>query len=118
MFQTLYKQHATSPKNFGKPEKFSHFAEAENPVCGDETEFFMTIQNGKIIKIHHETRGCAGSIACASYLSELILGKEISEIEITDLKTKILNDLGLSNTKKHCVDLVEKALEQILYKEN
>ncbi len=117
MFPILYKQHTQTPQNTGKPEKFTHFGEAENPVCGDETEFFMTIREGKFIKLHHVTKGCAGSIACASYLSEIITERNVSDLKITDLKNIILKDLELSNTKKHCVDLVTKALKNALNKD-
>ncbi|KAA3598395.1 MAG: iron-sulfur cluster assembly scaffold protein [Calditrichaeota bacterium] len=117
MFPTLYKQHTQTPKNTGRLENFTHFGEAENPVCGDETEFFMTIQDGKFIKLQHLTKGCAGSIACASYLSEIITGKNVSDVKIADLKNTILKDLELSSTKKHCVDLVGKALQNALIKD-
>ncbi|MCC7431257.1 iron-sulfur cluster assembly scaffold protein [bacterium] len=112
MFSELYKNHAQNPKNFGKPKNFTNFGEAENPVCGDQTTFYLTIQNEKILEFFHVTEGCAGSIACASYVSELLKNKKITEITFGTLKQKILTELELSNTKKHCVELVEKALEE------
>lgn len=117
MFPTLYKNHVESPRNIGKPKEFTHFGEAENPVCGDETEFFITIQNGRFVKLNHVTKGCAGSIACASYLSSIILEKNVIDLNIANLKKIILTDLELSNTKKHCVDLVGKALKNALSKD-
>ncbi len=52
-----------------------------NPFCGDEVIFNINLHKDKISSIYLEVEGCAIHKSSSSILSEIILGKQISEIE-------------------------------------
>lgn len=59
--------------------------EGQNPVCGDEIEIKVKLDNGKVSDVSVNCMGCAISVASGSMLAELIDGKTLSEIkEIAD----------------------------------
>ena len=67
-----------------------------NPLCGDEIDIHMKVNEGKIEDIKFEGRGCAISQASASMLTEMVIGKELEIIK--ELKKEdILENIGLTN---------------------
>ena len=52
-----------------------------NPFCGDEVVFNMNLNKHKISSIYLEVEGCAVHKSSSSILSEIILNKQINEIE-------------------------------------
>jgi nitrogen fixation protein NifU and related proteins len=82
---TLYKEnildHYKNPRNFKKPNSFTHKAFLDNVTCGDEMEVFLKIEEDIIKEISFEARGCAISIAAMSMLSEKLKGEKISEVK-------------------------------------
>ena len=82
---------------------------------------FETDDNGKIIKSVFKTFGCGSTIASSSYVTELMIGKNIDEC--LDIKNKdIANHLKLPPVKLHCSmlaeDAIKKALEDYKSKQN
>lgn len=82
-FDELYKQvildHNKSPRNFGVLQHFSHHAEGHNPLCGDEVDITLDVQDGLIKDIKFSGSGCAISKASASIMTTLIKGKTVEE---------------------------------------
>lgn len=82
-FDELYKQvildHNKSPRNFGVLDKYSHHAEGHNPLCGDEVDITLDVQDGVIKDIKFSGSGCAISKASASIMTTLIKGKTVDE---------------------------------------
>ena len=96
-FDELYKQvildHNKSPRNFGVLEQYSHHAEGHNPLCGDEVDITLDVQDGVIKDIKFSGSGCAISKASASIMTTLIKGKTVEEAkklfkEFHDIITK------------------------------
>ena len=56
-------------------------SEGKNPTCGDEIELALEIDNGKVANISVGCKGCAISVASASMLSELVVGKTLAEVK-------------------------------------
>ena len=81
----LYKQvildHNKNPRNFGILEHPSHHAEGHNPLCGDEIDLSLVIDNGIITDVMFKGTGCAISKASASIMTTLVKGKTINEAE-------------------------------------
>ena len=55
--------------------------EGYNPVCGDEVNIAIKIQDGLIQDVAVNSIGCAISVAAGSMLAELLPGKSLAEAE-------------------------------------
>lgn len=79
----LYREnvldHYKNPRNFGNMEKPSSSYKDSNPLCGDEVEFQLKIEGGKIKDVKYHGQGCAISQASASMLSEKLIGMELEK---------------------------------------
>lgn len=84
MFSAQLLDHFQNPRNAGELRDATASVEVSNPVCGDVLRVAARIENGKIVDAKFLCRGCTTSIACASRLTELLTGKNASEVrEIT-----------------------------------
>ena len=95
MYQENILDHYKNPRNFGKIENATVHHHEYNPLCGDEIDMFLLIdENKKIVDVKVYPRGCAISVASASMLSEEVKGKNIEELKIIT-KEDILEMLGI-----------------------
>lgn len=95
MYQENILDHYKSPRNFGKIENATVHHHEYNPLCGDEIDMFLVIdENKRIVDVKVYPRGCAISVASASMLSEQIKGKDIDELKAIT-KEGILEMLGI-----------------------
>src|SRR3989338_1172559 len=109
-------------KNTGVMKNPTHQARALNSSCGDEITVYLSAQGGsssggKILDIKYDARGCALTIASASFLSEKIKGKKTSEINKLDLKdVEKLLGTKIAAARQPCVllplDTAKKALKK------
>jgi nitrogen fixation NifU-like protein len=117
LYQDIIVEHGKSPRNFGKCKGHNHEAKGYNPLCGDQVQVYLKLNNEKNVdEVTFEGSGCAISIASTSIMTELVKGKSLevakkivneflnmiksgSEIKIKDLdedqKTKIMSLSGV-----------------------
>ncbi len=81
MYQQVILDHNKNPRNFKKPEPYTHFAEGYNPLCGDQIDVYLTVENGVVIDVGFQGSGCAISKSSASVMTTLIKGKTLEEAE-------------------------------------
>ena len=79
LYQEIILDHCKSPQNFGKPESFTAEADGYNPLCGDKVHIYVTLKDGRVEDVHFEGRGCAISMASASLMTEVLVGKTEAE---------------------------------------
>ena len=95
---SLYKEvildHNQNPRNFGVLEPCTLHEMGVNPLCGDEFELFMNIENNVIKQARFQGKGCSISRASASIMMDLIEGKTITEVSnlIKKFKGMFLED--------------------------
>tara|TARA_Y100000590_G_C15587850_1_gene964846 strand:- start:293 stop:763 length:471 start_codon:yes stop_codon:yes gene_type:complete len=78
LYKDIILEHGKSPRNFGKCEKFTHHAQGHNPLCGDQVQVYLKLNEEKKVKdLTFEGSGCAISIASTSIMTELVKGKSI-----------------------------------------
>lgn len=105
LYQQVILDHNKNPRNFGILEYFTHHAEGHNPLCGDQIDITLQIENNIIQDIKFKGLGCAISKASASIMTTLVKGKHIQEamkifntflhILTTDIDEKLdQDDLG------------------------
>jgi len=76
LYQDIILEHGKSPRNFGKCEKYTHQAKGHNPLCGDQVQVYLKLNNEKRVEnLSFEGSGCAISIASTSIMTELVKGK-------------------------------------------
>ncbi len=79
----LYKQtileHNRNPRNFGKPESWTHHAEGLNAICGDLVNVYLTIEEDVISSIAYDGESCAISMASASMMTEFIKNRTVKD---------------------------------------
>ncbi|HLD96879.1 MAG TPA: SUF system NifU family Fe-S cluster assembly protein [Candidatus Nanoarchaeia archaeon] len=77
--EELYREeimdHYQNPRNFGKMADADATYHDYNPVCGDEVEIQLKIENRTVKEAMFTGKGCAISQAAASMLTEEIRGK-------------------------------------------
>ena len=76
LYKDIILEHGKSPRNFGKCEKHTHEAKGYNPLCGDQVQIYLKLNNDKKLEnLTFEGSGCAISIASTSIMTELVKGK-------------------------------------------
>ena len=87
LYQDIILEHGKSPRNFGKCKKFTHNAKGHNPLCGDQVQVYLKLNEEKKVEdLTFEGSGCAISIASTSIMTELVKGKSL------DSTKKIIKD--------------------------
>jgi len=78
LYKEIILEHGKSPRNFGKCEKHTHEAKGYNPLCGDQVQIYLKLNNDKNLEnLTFEGSGCAISIASTSIMTELVKGKSV-----------------------------------------
>ena len=78
LYQDIILEHGKSPRNFGKCDKYTHQAKGHNPLCGDQVQVYLKLNNEKTVEdLSFEGSGCAISMASASIMTELVKGKSV-----------------------------------------
>ena len=96
IYREIILDHYRNPRNKGKLPQADVSTHDSNPLCGDEIDIHLKVEQGKIKDIKFEGRGCAISQASASMLTEMVLDKPLTAVK--DLaKDDILENIGLMN---------------------
>jgi nitrogen fixation protein NifU and related proteins len=96
IYREIILDHYRNPRNKGRLEHADVSTHDSNPLCGDEIDLHLKVEEGKIKDIKFEGRGCAISQASASMLTEMVLDKPLTAVK--DLaKDDILENIGLMN---------------------
>ena len=94
----LYREniidHYRHPRNKGHLEKPDVHYHDVNPFCGDEITLELKVEDGRIVAVAFDGKGCAISQASASMLTEEILGKTLEHVREMS-KEDILDLLGI-----------------------
>jgi NifU-like protein involved in Fe-S cluster formation len=117
MKNNLLKKHFLHPKNIGTIENTKYKSIAKSDTCNDIVKISALInQDGIFDDIKIQVYGCGYSISGASLLSEIAIGKNISEIDdfVRNYIETNLDDLTEKN--KSCVLLAKNALLDIANK--
>jgi nitrogen fixation protein NifU and related proteins len=84
MFSREVLDHFQNPRNAGELKEATASVEVSNPVCGDILRVAVRVQDSRITEARFLCKGCTTSIACASRLTEMLTGLQVSKLhEIT-----------------------------------
>ena len=80
LYQEVILDHGKSPRNFREIDHAKYHAHGNNPMCGDQLEVFVEIDDaGNVTDVSFLGKGCAISMASASLMTEMLRGKNIEQ---------------------------------------
>lgn len=79
MYSPQLLDHFQNPRNVGDLPNADATVEIENPVCGDVIRLSVKFDGGRIADTRFKAKGCVPAMACASALTEMMLGKTADE---------------------------------------
>ena len=116
-FNEIILDHFRAPHNAGDLPDATATVEVTNPVCGDVLRLAVRIENGRIAAARFKTQGCVAAIACSSKLTDILIGKSLTELRtITSLQiSSSLGDLppATFHAAQLCTDAVAAFLKKI-----
>ena len=134
LYQQVLLDHNKNPRNYRIIDNATHAAHAVNPLCGDEYDLYLRIENNVVYDVGFTGTGCAISKSVSSMMTQVITGKSVHDIIILkdtfiEMLTKeltlndfkhILGHLTLFESVKDfpirvkCATLIWRALEAAL----
>ena len=79
LYQEVILDHYKNPQNKKLSPNYDAQVHHVNPSCGDEIDLNLTITDGVVANISWDGVGCSISQASVSILTDLLIGKPISE---------------------------------------
>lgn len=91
LYREVILDHYRNPCGGDPVEHPTIEVEGHNPLCGDELEMQLEIDDRRITKVHIDSRGCSISVASASMLAQQLEGKTIDDaLELKDAFQQVL----------------------------
>jgi nitrogen fixation NifU-like protein len=117
LYREVILDHYRNPRNKGELEHPSHTFQDDNPLCGDRIRIDLMVNDQDVIEqVRFNGEGCAISMASASMLSEMLVGKTVEQAKEMG-KQDILDALGieLGPVRLKCALLSLKVLKGAVY---
>jgi nitrogen fixation NifU-like protein len=118
IYREIILDHYRNPRNKGRLTDPDVTIHDSNPLCGDEIDMHLRVEEDKIKDIKFEGRGCAISQASASMLTEMVMNKPLTMVKNL-AKEDILENIGLTNlgpARIKCALLSLKVLKMSMIK--
>jgi len=82
LYQQVIIEHNKKPRNYGDLEACTHHAHGLNPLCGDDIQVQVVVQDGIVRDIRFTGQGCAISKASSSLMTVQVKGRPLAEAEL------------------------------------
>lgn len=117
MFSPQLLDHFEHPRNSGTVLDPDASVQLQNPACGDVLKLTLRVAAGRITAIRFLAKGCVPSIACASALTELVVGNTIADARALK-REKLVDAVGglppaSSHASRLALDALHAALDQL-----
>ena len=115
LYSETLLDHFRHPRNYGDLPDANISYESFNPLCGDRIRIAVTLIDTIIEDARFKGDGCAISMAAASLLTELILGRDIEDVStITDDRLIAALESDIKPARRQCALLPLEALRAAL----
>ncbi len=114
MYSPEVLDHFQNPRNAGEIQDADARVQIENPACGDVLELTANARLGRICEIRFRAKGCVSAMACASAVTEMVLGKTLEEVRRLRREELVEKVGGLPEASSHAGYLAMDALEALL----
>lgn len=114
MHSSILLDHFQNPRNAGELPPPALTVQVMNPACGDILRLSVELVDGKVERAAFKVRGCTASIAAGSVLTELIPGRDLSELKA--LRAENIEEAlgGLIPESKHAAILAIDGIRAVL----
>jgi nitrogen fixation NifU-like protein len=82
LYQQVIIEHNKKPRNYGDLEGCTHHAHGLNPLCGDDIELKVVVQDGIVRDLRFTGQGCAISKASSSLMTVQVKGRPVAEAQL------------------------------------
>jgi nitrogen fixation protein NifU and related proteins len=79
LYQEIILDHYRTPHHAGLADGYDVEVHHVNPSCGDEVTLRVSLDGEVVIGVSHESLGCSISQAATSVMTDLVIGKPVSE---------------------------------------
>jgi nitrogen fixation NifU-like protein len=80
LYREIILDHYRTPRNRGElPPPASH-AVGHNPLCGDEIDVYLQVEDGIVTDVKVGGQGCSISQSSASMMSQAVKGHSVAEV--------------------------------------
>jgi nitrogen fixation protein NifU and related proteins len=120
LYREYMLDHYHAPRNYGALDDAAVDIHMDNPTCGDKIHLTADLgDDGVITAVRFEGQGCVVSMAAASMLSEVVVGKTPEQVAAMGLEEiqEMLGGVRLSMGRIKCATLALNALQQGLKEE-
>jgi nitrogen fixation NifU-like protein len=114
MYSAQVLDHFQNPRNAGEIADADGTAEIENPACGDVLRLSLKVSTTRITAARFKAKGCVAAIACGSALTDLVVGKTLTEARRLRREDVIAVVGSLPQASTHAAQLALDALSAAL----
>ena len=83
LYREIILDHYRNPRNRGElPVPPAHRSEGFNPLCGDEVQVYLDVDDGAVTDVRVSGQGCSISQSSASMMSQAVKGKSVEEARL------------------------------------
>jgi nitrogen fixation NifU-like protein len=116
MYSEKVLDHFRHPRNVGEIVDATVVIEVTNPVCGDLLKLWVVVHDDCVADVKFKVEGCIPAIACASWLTETMIGKRLAALRnLTGEQIEVALG-GLPAASRHASTLAITGLERALEK--
>ena len=114
MFSERLIDHFKNPRNIGELPPPAVSVNVSNPACGDLMRLSARFENGTVVEVRYQVKGCTASIAAGSALSEWMVGK--TALELAAASPAVIEEAldGLAPESRHAAVLSIDAVRALL----
>ena len=80
LYREIILDHYRTPRNRGELPPPAAHAVGHNPLCGDEIDVYLQVDDGVITDVKVGGQGCSISQSSASMMSQAVKGKSLEEV--------------------------------------
>jgi nitrogen fixation NifU-like protein len=88
LYREIILDHYRTPRNRGELEPPAVRADGHNPLCGDEIQIYVEVDDGVVLDVKFSGSGCSISQSSASMMTTAVKGKQIDEVRAIVRKFK------------------------------
>ena len=81
LYREIILDHHRNPRNRGELAPPASHAVGHNPLCGDEIDVYLQVDDGIVTDVKVGGQGCSISQSSASMMSQAVKGKPIAEVK-------------------------------------
>jgi nitrogen fixation NifU-like protein len=80
LYREIILDHYRTPRNRGELPPPAAHAVGHNPLCGDEIDVYLQVEDGVVTDVKVGGQGCSISQSSASMMSQAVKGHSVAEV--------------------------------------